>query len=260
MNADVPQIPTEPSWRALLKNGQIDQALLSYQLNEVPDADELQSLKVLSAIRNALREKNWPKALKLLDTNEDAPNLVNWADLKAQLVTLQSSAELIDQHDSAEALAQLEQLDSKLLEPELETLRGTAFIFENDITSAKAAFQHAVTLDPKHYRALTNLGNLALEAGETNRAIEFYEKALKIEEDFPNALHNLGVAYRKKGHMNQSIKYLKKAQTASQKTLREEARASLTNSSPQLKRFFKWAIYGVIAIVVFFILRSQGLI
>lgn len=258
MNADVPQIPNEPSWRALLKNGQIDQALLSYQLNEVPDTEELHALKTLSAIRNALREKNWPKAIKLANSNEDAPDLLDWANLKEQLVQLQSSAELIDKHDSTEALTQLDQLDSNLLEPELETLRGTAFIFENEIERAKASFQHALSLDPKHYRALTNLGNLALEAGETNRAVEFYEKALKIEADFPNALHNLGVAYRKKGHMNQSIKYLKKAQTASQKNLREEARASLSDTSPQLKRFFKWGLYGVIAIVVFLVLRSQG--
>ena len=108
-------------------------------------------------------------------------------------------------------LSVLTSVHHPLLLGEAETLRGTALIYKNDTTGAKAAFENALGYDSKHYRAITNLGNVALENNLLEEAILQYEKALKINEHFANAHHNLAVAYKRKGEVGKSVHALKRA-------------------------------------------------
>ena len=144
---------------------------------------------------------------------------------------------------------------------EAETQRGTALVFLGDAEAAVSAFEKATTFDPRHYRALTNLGNVALERGRTDEAISHYENALKLNENFANAHHNLGVAYRRKGDVGKSVAAIRRAQRVSKQRDREEARAVLkTFGGEQRSKYLKWFLYALAAVGVFLLLRAQGII
>lgn len=264
-NSQTPEIISQASpdavtqdWRDLLAEGLIEDALLSYKVQDGIDGETLSSLETLTSLRSALREKLWSKALKIVDREDNPVPIVNWSLLKEDLKLLKANAENLDKRNIEESLASLTQMNNAVLESEIHTLRGTALIFLNETDDAKLAFERAIELDPRHFRAITNLGNLALEANQIDDAISSYEKALRLNENFSNAQHNLGVAYRKKGQVSKSVRYLRKAQNSSQRQQREEARASINTNSPQVKRILKWLGYALVAIIAFFILRSQG--
>lgn len=248
------------TWQTFLAAGKLDEALLSYRLHhEGQSSETLEQLEILSSMRNALRGKSWNRAIRMIKNREDSFTLLNPENLINELEGLKAAAETLDQRQPEAALEMLDKLELAQIASEVETLRGTAYIYINDLNKAKTAFHAALDLDPKHYRAITNLGNLALEEGQLDEAIVAYEKALKIDDSFPNALHNLGVAYRKKGQVSKSVQMLRKAQSASQRLLRDEARESFQGSSnPQTLKLLRWFIYGAIAVIVFFFLRARG--
>lgn len=59
---------------------------------------------------------------------------------------------------------------------------------------ARAAYEHALALDPRHADALVNLGRLVHEAGDHARAAELYRRAAAARPDDATARFNLGVA------------------------------------------------------------------
>ena len=248
------------SWQDLLAQGRAGEAQAHYRLSEVPSGDTYDALKTLASVQEATREKSYAKALERLNRLETKPDLTDWDALAQQLEVLKDAAESLDKRrDPEAALTALEPLNHPLLNAEAETLRGTANVLMNKTETARNHFEQAVTLDPKHYRAITNLGNLALEAGQTDEAIAAYERSLKLNEAFPNAHHNLGVAYRRKGHINKSVRHLRKAQNATQRQMREEARTTLRSGAGQnWSKYGRWVLYAGVGIVIFLALRATG--
>src|SRR5690606_30871836 len=116
-------------------------------------------------------------------------------------------------------------------EADVLTQRGTALIYRGEFEQAGELFARALDLDPQHFRALTNLGNVALEQGQVDDAITHYEAAIKLNDGFANAHHNLGVAYRRKGQVGKSVKSLRRAQRVTQRHETAEARESFSRWS-----------------------------
>ena len=251
-----------PTWRESLAQGRAGEALAHYRLSEVPSGDTYDALKTLADLQEALREKGYLRAVEKLNRLETKPDLTDWDTLTRDLEVLKNAAESLDKRrDPEAALSLLEPLNLPLLNAEADTLRGTANVLMNETEAATRHFEHAISLDPKHYRAITNLGNLALEAGRTDEAIAAYERSLKLNEAFPNAHHNLGVAYRRKGQINRSVRHLRKAQNANQRQMREEARTTLRSGAGQSwRKYGRWLVYAVIAVAAFLVLRSQGML
>lgn len=251
---------TATNWQTLFGAGKLDEALLSYRLQaEEIDKNTLEQLEALSSMRDALRAKSWNKAIRIIKNHDEPMSLVDSEVLLGELERLKTAAETLDKRQPEAALKELEAIQLPVLESEKDALLGTAYIYTNDLDAAQAAFNKTLELDPKHYRVITNLGNLALEKGNLDEAIQAYEQALKIDEGFSNALHNLGVAYRKKGQVNKSVQMLRKAQSSSQRQLREEAREGFRGgNNPQTLKLLRWFIYGVIAVIVFFFLKARG--
>lgn len=253
--------PENASWQDLLVQGQASTALQYYRLSEAPSGDTFEALKTLASIQSALREKAYSRARKVLAELETRPDLVNWNLLEAELGQLELGAKAFDARQPEQGLTAISDLSSPLLRGEVETLIGTASVLINETDKAKEHFNEAVRRDPRHYRAITNLGNLALEAGDIDTAIEVYERALKLNDDFANAHHNLGVAYRRKGQVSKSVRHLRKAQNATQKQVREEARDTFrSGSAKQFAKYGRWLAYGLGAVLVYLFLRSRGLI
>ncbi|HKU67134.1 MAG TPA: tetratricopeptide repeat protein [Candidatus Baltobacteraceae bacterium] len=115
-----------------------------------------------------------------------------------------------------DAIAKLDQI---LADPQLSAddraaaanKRGVALVELDRRQEARAAFETALASVPKFVPALVNLGNLHLEAGETEQAIRYYERAVLSDEDYALAHHNLGVAYKRLGRTGDSVRELRKA-------------------------------------------------
>jgi tetratricopeptide (TPR) repeat protein len=249
-------------WQDLLNQGNASEALKLYRANDSSagnNRDEMteNALELFADVQELLREKNPVKAKQKLSQHGQAPDWAEqlFSDLQVQLATLEQATKTLDKHDPDKTLELLQNITVPLLVAEKETLRGTALIYHNDTSNAKVAFEKALSVDPQHYRAITNLGNLALEANNSDEAIALYERALKLKEDFANAHHNLAVAYRKKGQVSKSVSELKKAQRASQQKLRDEARQMFRGT--QNSKYLRWLLYAAGAVVLFLIFRSR---
>lgn len=68
-----------------------------------------------------------------------------------------------------------------------------------------AGFEAAVAKEPKNYDLLVQLGNTAYDVADWKKAIDAYERALKLKDGDPNVLTDLGVAYRNSGNPDKAL-------------------------------------------------------
>lgn len=68
-----------------------------------------------------------------------------------------------------------------------------------------AGLEAAVAKEPKNYDLLVQLGNTAYDVADWKKAIDAYERALKLKDGDPNVLTDLGVAYRNVGNIDKSL-------------------------------------------------------
>lgn len=249
---------TSGTWRDKLEQGYLYDAYQSYLQEAEQDSTILSNFDDLQRVRGNLRAKYWQKAFNIVQGDHEASDMVAWQALEPAIENLKKADDALEQRQPEQALSALAEVELELVSAEVATLRGTAYIFLNELAKAKASFEEALERDPRHFRAITNLGNLALEAGEIEQAIAYYEKALTIEADFDNALHNLGVAYRRQGKVAKSVRYLRKAQQSMRKADSEEARGRLSGRLKgqrllRLQRYL-WILVAVM-LVAFFLLR-----
>jgi tetratricopeptide (TPR) repeat protein len=66
-------------------------------------------------------------------------------------------------------------------------LSGSIHAVFREMEKARAAFEHVLTLDPTHPRALLGMARMALEEGETVTCTDFLRRALARYPDFPEA-------------------------------------------------------------------------
>ena len=63
----------------------------------------------------------------------------------------------------------------------------------------------AVAKEPKNADLLVQLGNTAYDVEDWKKAIDAYERALKLRDADPNVLTDLGVAYRNLGNVDKAL-------------------------------------------------------
>ena len=259
---------TPGDWRAYLAAGDAAAALRRYKDEGAPDEEVLEALRALSEVRFFARAKAWAKARRAL-TRVEAPSepvagIVDWEEVRRDVEGLETTNKLLNRRDAEAVLRGVQEVSTPLLRAEAETQRGTAHVLMGDLERAKRSFEEALSRDPKHHRALTNLGNVALEENRVDDAIAAYEAALRLDEDFANAHHNLGVAYRRKGQIDRSVRSIRRAQKAQRRQEAEEARGTLSSLNGRIGRLngrgLRYALYALGAALLFFWLRSQGVI
>lgn len=219
------------------------------------------ALAALADVEDLVRERSYLKASTRIDRLEQRPLLAPWQRLQDDLQVLSATSKALDRREPDAAIEGLESLSDSWFEADVQTQRGTAQIYLGEFDEARTSFTRALEVDPQHFRALTNLGNVALEQGEVDEAIDLYERALKLNDQFANAHHNLGVAYRRKGHVGKSVRSLRRAQRVSQRVETAEARESFTRWSGQnSQKYLKWLLYAAVGGALWWVLRSQGVI
>ena len=243
-----------------LEEGRLSEALTAELATAEPDAELLRLLKRLDEVLEYLREKRYAQAVKLAATLEPIGDF-KLETMRVGVATLEQSGKELGRGEAEKALTLLDRTSHPLLEAEYETQRGTAHVFLGEAETAETAFKRAAELDPKHYRALTNLGNLMLEEGRTDEAIVLYERAIRLNEGFPNAHHNLGVAYRRKGQVSKSVASIRRAQRVSRRRDGEEARVVVRSfAGAQGRKYLRWLLYAGAALGIYLWLRAQGII
>lgn len=254
-----------PSWEELVAARQFGAAYRAFRIARTMGTDDAldpaaagtiaHSLAALADVEELVRERSFTRALDRLQRMEERAAFAPWTQIEADVAALEQSAKLLDQRESEQALAALAQLEGSWFLAEVEAQRGTAHIYEGRFDDARQSFDDALAIDPQHYRALTNLGNVALEEKRVDDAIDYYSRAIKINESFANAHHNLGVAYRRKGHLSKSVKSLKTAQRLTQRKEASDARAKLGKLSggPNTAKWLRWLLIAGAAIAVYYL-------
>ena len=90
--------------------------------------------------------------------------------------------------------------------------RGVALVSLGERERAREQFDAALEASPHLPSALTNLGNLALERGDIERAVPYYEAAIASDESYALAHLNLSTAYRQQGRLGDAVRSLRTAQ------------------------------------------------
>jgi tetratricopeptide (TPR) repeat protein len=248
-------------WRGLVALGRFGLAAQTLRLVEADvDHDVADALDALTEVEASVRAKAPKRAVARfarLDVRPDG--LVDWSALEADLVALVDVAAAVDRREPEAARAALDRVQTEYFAAERDAQAGTISVMDGDPAAARALLEAALARDPNHVRALTNRGNLKLEEGDVDGAIEDYERAIKLDDGFANAHHNLGVAYRRKGHVAKSVASLRRAQRASSKRDAEEARAALAGGRAAAgRRWLRPALIGAAVLAALWWWSSRG--
>lgn len=253
--------PSAGDWRAALTRGGFGAAYQAFLRSDAPTPEVGDALSELSEIEALLRDKAWARALKRFQLIESRPDVVDWQAVEDDLQRLGRSGAALDRRQPDAALAELDAAPWSYFVAEAETQRGTALIYDDALDEAAACFRRALDVDPRHFRAITNLGNVALEEGRVDDAIADYQRALALNDEFANAHHNLAVAYRRKGQMGKSVSALKRAQRLTQRRDANDARAQLGSlSRGRGARLLRWSVYAVAVVVLYLVLHARGML
>jgi tetratricopeptide (TPR) repeat protein len=250
-------------WRTLADVGRFGLAAQTLRLTGAGEGEALDALTGLAEVEAAVRSKSVARARKRFERIDvRPPDLVDWDGIAADLEVLATAVPAVDRRELDEARAALAGLRTGVFAAERDALIGTMAILEGDTEAGLAAFEATLALDPGHVRALTNRGNVKLEAGDVEGAIADYERAIKIDDTFANAHHNLGVAYRRQGNVGKSVAALRRAQRHAAKRDTEEARASMKvgGAPASSRRWLRWVGFGVVGAILLWWLQQRGMI
>ena len=70
---------------------------------------------------------------------------------------------------------------------------------------SRSLWQYTLTVDPDHYVARNNMGNILMNDGRTDDAMAYFKKALQLNPDLWLAHINLGTAYTRLGQVEKAI-------------------------------------------------------
>jgi Flp pilus assembly protein TadD len=88
---------------------------------------------------------------------------------------------------------------------------GLSFLWAADYEKALYYFEQAIKKNPRYAEAHYNLGWVYGNLGRYTEAIEAFKQSIRIKPDFAEAYKNLGVAYGKLGRYTEEIEAYKKA-------------------------------------------------
>jgi arylsulfatase A-like enzyme/Flp pilus assembly protein TadD len=97
-------------------------------------------------------------------------------------------------------------------DPELWNYLGVANWNKGDLENALAAYEHALSLDPKYAVVLSNLGTvettLAMkkkDGAALRRAMDYFKRAIACDSRYTSAYNGLGAVYRMTGDLDAAI-------------------------------------------------------
>ncbi len=108
---------------------------------------------------------------------------------------------------------------------------GIAYLNDNKVQQAYVEFHKAYDLNPHKKEILNAIGIVhLLHLDETDKAITYFEKAVKEDPLYSEALNNLGYAFEKKGDFQNAISFYKRALSNPLYPTAEKAYINMGNS------------------------------
>ena len=115
---------------------------------------------------------------------------------------------------------------------------GVAYLNDGKAQQAFVEFQKAYELNPRDKEVLNAIGIIyLLYFDEPLKAIDFFEKAVRVDPNYSDAYNNLGFAYEKLGRFDTAISYYKKALSNLTYPTPEKAYISMGNSFYRLGKY-----------------------
>lgn len=102
--------------------------------------------------------------------------------------------------------------------------RGVARAAMGRAPEAREDFEAALLCVPRFAPSITNLGNLLMDAGDSEGAIVKYRAAILADDDYPVAHFNLGVALKRAGNFDEGVREMRKAQRLEGRMNRKQSR------------------------------------
>ncbi|MFC4425389.1 tetratricopeptide repeat protein [Deinococcus navajonensis] len=260
-----------PGLGTLLRNGQWTQAI-ELARRERLDVDVQDALEVLPAFQDHVRARRYPGARLALGAYRTALGrapvtsperaAVEYAvspdDLEAALAALDGLQQESDERALAAGLAPA--LAHPLTRAEALNMQGVLAAMLGNAAGSRALLEEALQADPKHYRALTNLGNLDLEAGNAAQAEQHYRQVIALNPDYDGGHHNLGVALRRQGRIGESVAAIRRGQRLSVKRSQVDSKADAQDQlarNPAL-RTLRWVLLAALGFGMVALLRAGG--
>jgi tetratricopeptide (TPR) repeat protein len=239
-------------WRDSLRRHAFEEALARQRalgLINQSEGEVLTMLEQLIDCQTAIRSGDYVAARKAVHPG--------WTELEPTLASSSQAIEWISGGQAAQYEQALELAHPLALADAHNSLGKLAV--NSDLAKSEDHFKRALEADPKHHRALTNLGNIELERGEIAQAIERYREAIKLSPDYATAHNNLAAALRRTGKLSESVAALKRAQRLTVKQVSASTRES-TNVSGGVQSMLKslqnpYVRYALLAGVIFVIYR-----
>lgn len=154
-------------------------------------------------------------------------------------VTLEQAHELAQRYHEAGNLIMAERAYRDILntypeDPKANHYLGVICYLRGNKADARIFMKAAAELDPENEESLSNYAIVLAEAGETDAACEYWEKAIAIKPDFANAYSNMGHALWLAGRMEEAEAACRKAIELDPQSL--DARLNLGNALTNLDR------------------------
>lgn len=93
-----------------------------------------------------------------------------------------------------------------LLDISAQLKEAHVLLDKNLLSDAERMYLDVLKRDPGNPEALSHLGNVAFQEGDTERALRFYDMALQQDASYAHALWDKGIALRAKGDNPGAIK------------------------------------------------------
>lgn len=267
-----PQVTGTPTLPDLLSAGEWRRALavsrvgglhpdLQAALQNVVDVQESVRARRYAVAQRALESYRAALAALRAEEPETAALLQSHADPDALRAGVDALDRLQREPDPATLEAGLAPaLGQPLTRAEALNLRGVQRALQGDAGAAHDLFTEALAADPGHYRALSNLGNMALEAGDNGAAEARYREAIALNPEYDGGHHNLGVALRRQGKVWDGVQAIKQGQKLNVKQAKADAKAEAQEQlrrDPRL-RALRWLILTAVVALAAWALLNGG--
>ena len=115
---------------------------------------------------------------------------------------------------------------------------GMAYLKEEKAQQAFVEFQQAYKLNPDDKEVLNSIGIIyLLYFDDTAKAVDFFEKAVRVDPNYSDAYNNLGVAYEKLGRFDAAIPFYKKSVSNMTYSTPEKAYIGMGNAYYRLGKY-----------------------
>lgn len=151
------------------------------------------------------RIKRWPDAINALQ--KSIAQRANIAQLHFSLGVAQ--LELKQFETAIESFQKTLKLDNNIAAAHIYLAK--TFLVIEKISLSQQHYKHAINLNPRLAEPYYGLGCIEHEAGHSHKAIEFFEKALKLQVDSVDTLRMLASVFEKEGETEKAISYYAKA-------------------------------------------------